>query len=80
MKISEHLIHELLDLTRQFANIPYNSIFTFVAYDSKKTLDFWDNNIYYPMTRGRNDYGYKIESLLVEIRTELARSEYREND
>lgn len=80
MKISEHLIHELLDLTRQFANIPYNSIFTFVAYDSKKTLDFFDNNIYYPMTRGRNDYGYKIELLLVEIRTELLRGEPNEND
>lgn len=68
MTIPEHLIHELLDLTRQSANVPFVSIFTFVSYQDKRNLSYFNENIYFPMTRGRIDYGWKVESLLVEIR------------
>lgn len=71
MKISEHLILELLELTRMYTTIPFNSIFQFVAFDDKKTIDFFDGNIYHPMTKGRTDYGWKVVSILTEIRSEL---------
>jgi hypothetical protein len=71
MKISEPLIHELLELTRLFAHLPYNSIFMFVAYEDKRTFDFFDKNIYIPMTEGRTDYGSNVDAVLREIRNEL---------
>jgi hypothetical protein len=40
------LILELLSLTRMYAHIPYNSIYTFVALPEYRTLDFFQNNIY----------------------------------
>ena len=71
MKISEPLIHELLELTRMFAHLPYNAIFMFVAYEDKQTLDFFYENIYIPMTEGRMDYGVNVVDLLKEIKMEL---------
>lgn len=71
MKISEELTHELLELTRMFAHLPYNAIFMFVAYEDKRTLDFFYENIYIPMTEGRMDYGVKVVDLLQEIKFKL---------
>lgn len=45
MTINEQSIHDLLTLTRMFANIPYNAIFEFVAIESSRNLDFFDKNI-----------------------------------
>lgn len=74
MGIPENLIHELLDLSRQYVNVPYNSIFMFVAYDDKRTLDFFDDNIYSVMVHGKREYGPKIESLLLDIRDVLVKA------
>jgi hypothetical protein len=71
VKIPEQLIHELLELTRLFAHLPYNAIFMFVAYEDKQTLDFFYENIYIPMTEGRVDYGSNVVALLNEIKVEL---------
>jgi hypothetical protein len=71
MKIPESLIHELLELTRMFAHLPYNAIFIFVAYEDKQTLDFFYENIYIPMTEGSRDYGAKVIILLQEIKFKL---------
>lgn len=71
MKISEPLIHELLELTRLFAHLPYNAIFIFVAYEDKQTLDFFYENIYIPMTEGMRNYGSNVVALLNEIKSEL---------
>ena len=75
MKIPEPLIHELLELTRMFAHLPYNAIFIFVAYEDKQTLDFFYENIYIPMTEGSRDYGTKVIILLQEIKMELKEAE-----
>jgi hypothetical protein len=40
------LLLELLSLTRMYAHIPYNSIYTFVALPEYRTLDFFTHNIY----------------------------------
>jgi hypothetical protein len=71
MKISEELIHELLELTRLFAHLPYNAIFMFVAYEDKRTFDFFNEKIYIPMTEGMREYGSNVVALLNEIKSEL---------
>ena len=72
MKISETLIHELLETTRMYANLPYNAIYTFVAYEDKRTLAFFDEFIYDRML-GR--YGPNVSGILRDIRNELAKGE-----
>lgn len=72
MKISELLIHALLETTRMYTHLPYNAIFIFVAYDSKKTLAFYDEHIYNKML-GR--YGPNVSEILRDIRNELLKGE-----
>jgi hypothetical protein len=45
MKVSENNIHDLLTLTRMYANVPYNAIFEFVSMESSRNLDFFDKHI-----------------------------------
>ena len=71
MKLSESLVLELLELTRMFQYLPYNAIFTFAAHEDKRTLDFFSESVYIPMTEGRMDYGHKVVELLDEIKQEL---------
>lgn len=77
MKISETLILELLELTRMYASLPYNAIFSFVAMEHNRHLDFFDANIYNVMINARVDYGWKTRSLLIEVRSELTKGENR---
>ena len=78
MKISENLILELLELTRMYATVPCNAIFSFVAMEHNRHLDFFDKNIYHGVVNARVDYGWKTRSLLIEIRNELPKGEINE--
>lgn len=70
MLLDEHK-RSLLDLTRMFAYLPFNSIFNFVVYQDKQTLDFFVENIYRYMRNERVGYGPKVDTLLDEIKAVL---------
>ena len=75
MKISEPLIHELLETTRMYTNLPYNAIYTFVAYADKRNLAFFDEFTYDRMLGG---YGPNVSGILRDIRNELLKGEINE--
>lgn len=66
------LILELLSLTRMYAHIPYNSIYTFVALPEYRTLDFFEKNIYSVMS-SKKTFGddWWVMEVLDGIRKEL---------
>jgi len=70
--MNQRLTLELLELTRMYAYIPYNAIFSFVALDENRTLDFFNKYIYDVMSAKRA-FGddYKVMGLLDEIRITL---------
>ena len=74
MKISEPLILELLELTRMYVDIPFNSIFAFTALEQCRNLEFFESNIYTQMIGGWRDYGPKVRGLLRDIYSELENS------
>jgi hypothetical protein len=57
-----------------FAHIPYNAIFSFVALDENRTLDFYNKYIYDVMSAKRA-FGddYKVMGLLEEIKLQLVK-------
>ena len=67
-KISEPLIHELLETTKMYIGIPFNAIFMFVAYEQYKTLHFFEKMIYNQML---GKCGPKVSGLLRDIYVEL---------
>ena len=70
MLLDEHK-RSLLDLTRMFVYLPFNSIFDFVVYEDKQTLDFFMQNIYRHMRNERVGYGPKVDMLLDKIKVVL---------
>ncbi len=74
--MNQHLTLELLELTRMYAHIPYNAIFSFVALDENRTLDFFNKHIYDVMSAKRA-FGddYKVMGLLDEIKLQLSKGE-----
>lgn len=71
MLTNEHK-RSLLDLTRMFAYLPFNSIFDFVVYQDKQTLEFFTENIYRYMRNERVAFGPKVDMLLDEIKEYLS--------
>lgn len=73
MKVSERLIHELLDLTRMYSVIPYNSIFLFVAYDEYRNIDFFESEILSKLNL--DGFPMYVVDLVGEIKSELVMQE-----
>ncbi len=68
------LILDLLTMTRMYVDIPYNSIYTFVALDEYKTLDFFDKNIYSVMnTKKKFADDWWVMDVLDGIKKELTK-------
>lgn len=70
MTINEESIHNLLDLTRMYINIPVLAIFEFVARENSRNLQFFDTNILDRMY-GRFSEDKYVMDLLLDIRKEL---------
>ena len=70
MKVSETLTHELLELTRTFAFVPYNSIFMFVSYQEYHNLEFFNEHIANKLTRMLGYPKYVLD-LVADIQQEL---------
>lgn len=70
MKVSENNIHDLLTLTRMYANLPYNAIFEFVAMETSHNLEFFDKNIIDRMYDRFKDERLVMDTLLA-VRADL---------